>query len=86
MKIRCFTSSASCLLPFLLAATVFQAGSTRSEAQGYRAGDVITTNFSFGNRYLWTNDNHQVFTPSNTVIRLSDFDGKILFLDFFDVW
>jgi len=52
----------------------------------YRTGDIVTTNFSFPNRLQWTNDNGQVFTPSNTVVRLSDFEGKIVFFCFFDVW
>lgn len=52
---------------------------------GYRPGDVIGTNFGFVNRYRWTNDNGQVFAPGTT-FRLSDFDGKIVFFVFFDVW
>jgi hypothetical protein len=43
------------------------------------------TSFGFVNRYRWTNDNGQVFTPGTT-FRLSDFDGKIVFFVFFDVW
>ena len=52
----------------------------------YRAGDIVTNNFTLQNRFQWTNDNGQIFTPSNTFIRLSDFDGKIVFFCFFDVW
>jgi hypothetical protein len=52
----------------------------------YRVGEIVGTNFGFQNRYLWTNDNGQVFTPSNTVIRLSDFAGKIVMFEFFAVW
>jgi len=52
----------------------------------FRAGDIVTTNFSLQNRLRWTNDNGQVFTPSNTAIRLQDFAGKIVFFCFFDVW
>jgi len=55
-----------------------------AEAQ-YRAGDIVSTNFGFVNRYRWTNDNGQVFLPGST-FRLSDFDGKIVFFMFFDVW
>ena len=54
--------------------------------QGYPVGQIVTTNFSLVNRYLWTNDTSQVFTPYNTVLRLSDFDGKIVFFEFFAVW
>ena len=51
----------------------------------YRAGDVVSTNFGFVNRYRWTNDTGQVFAPGS-VFRLSEFDGKIVFFIFFDVW
>jgi hypothetical protein len=56
-----------------------------AHAQGYRPGDIVNTNFGFVNRYRWTNDNGQVFT-TNDVFRLSDFDGRIVFFVFFDVW
>jgi len=52
----------------------------------YQAGNVVTNDFDIQNRLRWTNDTGQVFTPSNTVIHLSDFDGKIVFFCFFDVW
>jgi hypothetical protein len=52
----------------------------------YRAGDVVGANFGLQNRVLWTNDFGQVYTPSNTTIRLHDFAGKIVFFCFFDVW
>ena len=73
--------------PLQTAATlaVLLAGLLSSAAQ-YRAGDIVTNNFSVQNRLRWTNDNGQVFTPSNTVLRLSDFNGKIVFFSFFDVW
>jgi hypothetical protein len=51
----------------------------------YRAGDVVSTNFGFVNRYRWTNDNGQVFAP-NSIFRLSEFDDKIVFFIFFDSW
>ena len=54
--------------------------------QGYQVGQTVTTNFSLVNRYLWTNDTGRVFTPSNTGLRLSDFDGKIVFFELFAVW
>ena len=57
-----------------------------SAATPYRAGDILSTNFGLQNRFQWTNDNGQVFTPSNTTIRLHDFAGKIVFYCFFDVW
>ena len=52
----------------------------------YHAGDIVTTNFPLQTRFLWTNDTGQVYTPSNTTIRLHDFEGKIAFYLFFDVW
>ncbi len=54
--------------------------------QPFGVGSIVTTNFGLQNRFRWTNDNGQVFTPSNTTIRLNDFEGKILFAVFFDVW
>jgi len=53
--------------------------------QGYRPGDLVSTNFGFVNRYRWTNAQGQVFA-TNAVFRLSDFDGSIAFFVFFDVW
>jgi hypothetical protein len=61
-------------------------GAPLLRAQPYQAGSIVTTNFAMQNRLRWTNDNGQVFTPSNTLIHLSDFEGKIVFLIFFDVW
>jgi hypothetical protein len=53
--------------------------------QGYQVGELVTTNFTLVNRYLWTNDIGQVFTP-NTPLRLNDFAGKIVMFEFFAVW
>lgn len=61
------------------------AGGPSAQAQPYQVGQVVSTNFGFVNRYRWTNDNGQVFAP-NATFRMSDFDGKILFLVFFDYW
>jgi hypothetical protein len=52
----------------------------------YRPGDIVTTNISMQNRFRWTNDTGQIYAPSNATIRLHDFEGKIIFLLFFDVW
>jgi hypothetical protein len=70
----------------LLFLSVLALPSPTNVCAAYRTGDIVTTNFSFPNRFQWTNDNGQIFTPSNTVVRLSDFDGKIVFFCFFDVW
>jgi len=67
---------------FLLMAAV---GTVQGQTP-FKAGDILATNLTMQNRFLWTNDTGQVFTPSNTVIRLSDFAGKIAFFIFFDVW
>lgn len=58
---------------------------TLQAQQGYRPGDLVTTNFGFVNRYRWTNEAGRVITPGQ-VFRLSDFDGQIVFFVFFDVW
>ena len=69
-----------------LGVLLFLPGAPSAQAQPFRAGDIVSTNFGLQNRFLWTNDLGQVFTPSNSTIRLSDFEGKIVFFDFFDVW
>ena len=74
------------LLGASLLASGFAALPARAQVPTYRTGDIVRTNFGFQNRYLWTNDNGQVFTPSNTVFRLSDFVGKIVMFEFFAVW
>lgn len=58
---------------------------TAHAQQGYRPGDIVSTNFGFVNRYRWTNEAGRVITPGQ-VFRLSDFDGQIVFFVFFDVW
>jgi len=72
------------LLCAVVAALIWTSLPTPAHAQ-YRAGDVVGTNFGFVNRYRWTNAQGQVFA-TNTVFRLSDFDGSIAFFVFFDVW
>ena len=68
----------------LLFAFLLASASTGMAA--YQVGNIVTNDFAIQNRLRWTNDTGQVFTPSNTVIRLGDFDGKIVFFCFFDVW
>ncbi|HEY6167880.1 MAG TPA: hypothetical protein VI454_07565 [Verrucomicrobiae bacterium] len=70
------------LTALLLVAPV---GVQRVRAQ-VNVGDIVTTNFGLQNRFRWTNDNGQVFTPTNTTLRLQDFAGKIVFYVFFDIW
>ena len=54
--------------------------------QPYQVGNIVGTNFGLQNRFRWTNDTGQIYAPSNSTIRLRDFDGKIVFYMFFDVW
>ena len=61
------------------------ASAPTARAQGVAVGEIVGTNFDLQNRFLWTN-NGQIYTPSNTTLRLHDFDGKIVFYCFFDVW
>jgi hypothetical protein len=71
----------------MLLAVLWLASGLEGRAQlPYRAGAIVTTNFGLQNRFRWTNDTGQVYTPSNTTIRLHDFAGKIVFFCFFDVW
>ena len=60
--------------------------SAATSMAAYQVGNIVTNDFAIQNRLRWTNDNGQVFTPSNTVLRLGDFEGKIVFFCFFDVW
>jgi hypothetical protein len=69
----------------LFACAMLLAGNASAQLGAYRIGDVVT-NFTLPNRYLWTNDNGQIFTPGNTSWRLSDFAGKIVFFEVFAVW
>ena len=70
----------------VLFVALFSAVSSASAQQGYKVGQIVSTNFALVNRYLWTNDLGKVFTPSNSVVRLSDFDGQIVFFEMFAVW
>ena len=73
--------------PLMVAAWLMLAGGFDGNGQTpYKAGDILTTNLTMQNRYLWTNDNGQIFPATNSSIRLSDFAGKIAFFVFFDVW
>jgi len=71
---------------FLLAGPAVLIGVAGASAQTYQVGGIVDTNFGLQNRFQWTNDTGQVYTPSNTTIRLHDFEGKIVFYLFFDVW
>ena len=70
----------------LLIALFFAGGTRLTRAQPYQVGGIVGTNFGLQNRFRWTNDTGQVYTPSNTTVRLRDFDGKIVFYVFFEYW
>jgi len=81
-----FASTRPWLLPLqILSALLLLAGSAGAQIGTNRIGDIVTNNFTLKNRYLWTNDNGQIFTSTNTW-RMSDFAGKIVFFEFFAVW
>jgi hypothetical protein len=51
----------------------------------YQTGSIITNDLSFVNRKAFTNEAGQVFAIGAPV-RLSDFAGRIVFLEFYAVW
>ena len=53
-------------------------------AQLYQVGDTVS-DFSLYARRDFTNDQGQV-VPAGSRVQLTDFDGKILFLEFFHIW
>ena len=55
-------------------------GASRSEAAYYQVGQVVT-NFVLYARSPWTNS---AGISENAPMRLSDFAGKIIFVEFFD--
>ena len=67
---------------FLTCLVAFAAGMAPMRAALYKSGDIVT-NFTLINRLAWTNESGRVFGPG-TPLRLSDFAGKILFMEFFD--
>ena len=69
------------LLAGVLVAMLF-AGQLPSTAAQYTVGDVVS-NFALYTRRPWTNSAGKAFAPGSQ-IRLTDFAGKIIFLEFFD--
>ena len=53
-------------------------------AATYQVGQVVD-DFTLYARYAFTNDQGQVIAPGDPV-RLSDFEGKIVFFEFFFWW
>jgi len=74
------------LAALLVTAGAMMLAAPPAPAQGLSVGSIVSTNFGLVNRFRWTNDNGQVYTASNTTLRLHDFAGKILFIEFFAVW
>ena len=60
----------------------FAAGMVPASAAIYLPGQVVT-NLTLINRLAWTNESGRVFAPG-TPLQLSDFSGKVLFMEFFD--
>ena len=65
-----------------LVASILLMSALASPAATYQPGDVVT-DFSFVNRRDWINDLGQL-VPAGVPLRLSDFAGKIVFIQFFD--
>jgi len=66
---------------FLTCLLALAAGVAPASAAVYKLGDVVT-NFTLINRMAWTNESGRAFGPG-TPLRLSDFGGKVLFMEFF---
>jgi len=82
MKTSRFTT-ALCLA--LLGATTGSLLPQRAAAQPYLAVGDVVGDFSLHARRAFTNDVGEVVAAGEPV-RLSDFAGKILFMEFFYVW
>jgi len=67
---------------FLTCLLAFAAGMAPASAAFYQPGQIVS-NFTLINRLAWTNESGRVF-GAGTPLRLSDFAGKILFMEFFD--
>jgi len=67
---------------FLTCLLVFANGMAPASAALYLTGQIVS-NFTLINRIAWTNESGRVFAHE-TPLRLSDFGGKILFMEFFD--
>jgi hypothetical protein len=67
---------------FLTCLVAFVAMTAPARAALYRPWDIVT-NFTLINRLAWTDESGRLF-GAETPLRLSDFGGKILFMEFFD--
>jgi hypothetical protein len=67
----------------ILFALLFGPAMESARAQGtYQVGTVVT-NFTIYLRRTWTNEAGRIFA-AGTPMRLSDFSGSVLFVEFFD--
>ena len=71
-------------LVFGLAGLMMSAGALRATAERVIVGDPVP-DFEMVNRRAWTNDLGRV-VPPGAPLRLSDFAGKIVFIQFFYAW
>lgn len=67
---------------FLSCVAALVAMAVPARAAVYLPGEIIT-NFTLINRLAWTNESGRVF-GAGAPLRLSDFGGKVLFMEFFD--
>lgn len=75
---RSISGSAAVLLGLMFGAGIPSVGAGAT----YQVGSVVT-NFTIYLRRAWTNESGRVF-PAGTPMRLSDFSGSVLFVEFFD--
>jgi hypothetical protein len=68
--------------PLLCLLLTLVGGVFPSEAAYYQAGQVVT-NFTIYTRRAWSDSAGRTFAPG-APIRLSDFAGKVIFVEFFD--
>ena len=68
----------------LFASTFLVGLGSSSQAATYKVGDIVS-NFTLYARRPITNDLGQV-TPTGSPVRLADFAGKIVFIEFFYYW
>ena len=68
--------------PALLLCLTLLGGMSSTQAAQYQVGQVVS-NFTLYTRRAWTNSAGKTYAPG-APIRLSDFAGKVIFVEFFD--
>lgn len=84
MKPMCFHLLRRVFWLGLLSSTLFNGLVSSTQAAVYKVGDIVS-NFTLYARRPITNDLGQV-TPVGSPVRLTDFSGKIVFVEFFYYW